>query len=241
MAKVRSRSKKSLLLTIAQRQAIAALKPEWALRLKVDEKLQRKIPFLVDEIKSIQELALKSFGESGRPSKPTPMTFVYDIATQAIHDLMGIEVIPVESRIYQFRIAITGSRPAIWRRIQVPESTLHQLHLWIYAVMGWSNQELYRFVLNGLCFCDPRIFEAGRFDPTFMFDASKYLIQRIVPRNGKRYVLQYIYDYDDYWDHELIFEECCRANPDIEYPICLEGDLPPPPEKMEGSMDTTIA
>ena len=48
--------------------------------------------------------------------------------------------------VYQFKISLSGIRPPIWRRIQVPESyTFFELHVAIQATMGWSCFHLHEF------------------------------------------------------------------------------------------------
>ena len=39
--------------------------------------------------------------------------------------------------LYQFKITLLDIKPAIWRRIQVPDCTLADLHEYIQAAFGW--------------------------------------------------------------------------------------------------------
>lgn len=42
--------------------------------------------------------------------------------------------------IYQFKILLQGSKPPIWRRIQVPASySFYELHVAIQDSMGWES------------------------------------------------------------------------------------------------------
>lgn len=233
MPKRTTRSKTSILLTVAQRRAIAELIPEWEVRLKLDERAQRMIPFLISEAQRIQEVSKNKVEELGIPGKTSPIGYVYDLVSKALHTAKGIDAIPVESRVYQFRIAIEGSRPAIWRRILVKEGSLHQLHLWLQAAMGWKTLGQYRFELNGLYFSHPTVIKEHG-NPSYLLDATRNPISRIVPPTGRKTTLQYVYDFADQWSHELQFEECLLANPDADYPLCLEGNLACPPEKIGG-------
>ena len=48
--------------------------------------------------------------------------------------------------IYQFKVALIGITPPIWRRVQVTGNyTLAQLHRVLQVVMGWENYHLYMF------------------------------------------------------------------------------------------------
>ena len=51
-------------------------------------------------------------------------------------------------RVYQFKIALDGIEPPIWRRIQVPETySFWDLHVAIQDSMGWSDGHLHEFSL----------------------------------------------------------------------------------------------
>ena len=49
-------------------------------------------------------------------------------------------------QVYQFKIALKGIKPPIWRRIQVPETyTFWDLHVAIQDIVGWSDYPLHEF------------------------------------------------------------------------------------------------
>jgi hypothetical protein len=50
--------------------------------------------------------------------------------------------------INQFKITLLGTKPKIWRRIQIPDCKLNTLHCHIQAVMGWSNSHLHHFEIK---------------------------------------------------------------------------------------------
>jgi hypothetical protein len=63
--------------------------------------------------------------------------------------------------VYQMKVTLKGSKPPIWRRIQVASTTtLAQLHQVIQRVMGWESYHLYQFVV-GSCSWSRRIMLAG--------------------------------------------------------------------------------
>ena len=48
---------------------------------------------------------------------------------------------------YELKITLQGSKPAIWRRVQVPGSfSLNRLHDVIQVAMGWTDSHLHQFV-----------------------------------------------------------------------------------------------
>ena len=50
--------------------------------------------------------------------------------------------------IYQFKVTLNESHPPIWRRIQVPDCTLGELHEVLQVVMDWGNSHLHQFIVN---------------------------------------------------------------------------------------------
>lgn len=53
------------------------------------------------------------------------------------------------ARIYQIKITLQGTRPAIWRRVLVPaDATLTGLHRIVQAAMGWEDYHLWRFEID---------------------------------------------------------------------------------------------
>jgi hypothetical protein len=51
--------------------------------------------------------------------------------------------------IYQFKVRLLDIKPAIWRRIQVPDCTLADLHEYIQAAFGWWNYHMHQFAIDG--------------------------------------------------------------------------------------------
>ena len=48
--------------------------------------------------------------------------------------------------IYELKITLCGSNPAIWRRVQVPGGIkLNRLHDVLQVVMGWTDSHLHQF------------------------------------------------------------------------------------------------
>ena len=49
--------------------------------------------------------------------------------------------------LYELKITLRGSKPAIWRRVQVPGNiNLNRLHDVFQVVMGWTDSHLHQFV-----------------------------------------------------------------------------------------------
>jgi len=58
------------------------------------------------------------------------------------------------------------------------------------------------------------------------------LAHRHAARDADRFV--YTYDYGDNWCHDVIVEEVRDGNPDMEYPVFVDGARRCPPEDVGG-------
>ena len=63
--------------------------------------------------------------------------------------------------IYQFKLTLEESAPPIWRRIQVPDLTLGELHDVLQVVMGWEDSHLHQFIIRGAVLRTPRFRRYG--------------------------------------------------------------------------------
>ena len=136
-------------------------------------------------------------------------------------------------KLYQFRIALTGLKPPVWRRIQITDCTLDKLHEYIQTSMGWTNSHLHDFLIDAQHYGDPMLVgqdlgEAG-YQPS-----TRTRISDIVPETGARYRFTYQYDFGDCWEHEILFEGCPKKDAGQKYPLCLEGERACPPENLGG-------
>ena len=135
--------------------------------------------------------------------------------------------------VYQFKITLRGSKPPIWRRIQVADCTLDRLHEHIQTAMGWTNSHLHQFEIKGKRYGDPELIVDG-FDDSNCADSTRTRIRKILPKTGKRFSFTDEYDFGDGWDHEILFEGCPQKEPGKRYPLCIEGERACPPEDVGG-------
>jgi hypothetical protein len=133
--------------------------------------------------------------------------------------------------IYQFKVVLKDSNPPIWRRIQVPDCTLGELHQILQAVMGWEYYHLHQFIIRGDCY--------GTLDPEDMFwdeemhNEEGTSISQVV-KGGRKVRFTYEYDFGDSWQHEIVLEKTLEPEPQVKYPRCLEGERACPPEDVGG-------
>ena len=133
---------------------------------------------------------------------------------------------PPAGTVHTIKITLAGSRPPIWRRLQVPSAiTLRALHDVLQASFGWEDYHMWVFETPlgryGLPDRDLEISNA----------AAKRLDQ-VAPRKTDR--LGYTYDFGDDWEHVILVEAITSPEPGIAYPRCLTGRRACPPEDCGG-------
>jgi hypothetical protein len=161
---------------------------------------------------------------------------------------------------YQIKIELINSKPLIWRRVLIPaDITFRRLHDTIQLSMGWFDAHLYEFefkeeklrITN-----DEESFEEYKFykkryknnlitaeeledDP---FGITKRILETAVklPQTVKidGYIekyknINYVYDFGDYWEHNIKFEKIID-NYEFGYPKIVEGNGACPPEDVGG-------
>jgi Plasmid pRiA4b ORF-3-like protein len=130
--------------------------------------------------------------------------------------------------IYQIKVTLKGSKPPIWRRMQVSSATtLAQLHHILQRVMRWEGYHLYHFVVGGLEYGDPSMLEEMEGE-----DARRVTLAALV--SGEKGKFLYEYDFGDSWEHELLIEKVLPFEAEKRYPVCLTGKRACPPENCGG-------
>jgi hypothetical protein len=135
--------------------------------------------------------------------------------------------------LYQFKISLLGTKPTIWRRIQVNDCTLDKLHEHIQTAMGWTNSHLHHFRIDEQLYGDPMLLEENFEDMDYK-DSTITKLSDLIPKRGKRFTFLYEYDFGDGWKHEILFEGHPKAETGKKYPVCVEGERSCPPEDVGG-------
>ena len=135
-----------------------------------------------------------------------------------------------QAQIYQFKITLRDIQPAIWRRIQVPDSyTFWDLHVAIQDSMGWTDTHLHNFTV-----IDPKVMtkvQIGMPDPGYDDGTLPGWDQKISSYfYSSDHKADYVYDFGDNWLHEVRLEKVRGKSPDKQYPICVAGERACPPE-----------
>jgi len=138
-----------------------------------------------------------------------------------------------QSLVYQFKIRLLDIRPPIWRRIQVPDGTLDQLHEHIQTAMGWTNSHLHQFDIGGRRYGDAELLNDGWGDTDFI-DSTKLYLSKLLEKKRKSFRFHYEYDFGDGWRHEIVYEGTQQSEKGAKYPRCTEGARACPPEDIGG-------
>jgi hypothetical protein len=220
--------------TIAQRLVVAEVLPELAGRMRLDESDQRVVALTVDEMIELRNRVSPAMRQVNSGMKRNSLRHVLDITSKAVENFQGIGAIPVRERIYQLRVRLKGIKPPIWRRIQMRDCTLDNLHERIQTAMGWTNSHLHHFQINDVFYGDPWLLDENFVEMNYQ-NSRTTMLSKIVPKSGQRFHFAYEYDFGDSWWHEVLFEGCLRAKPGQRYPLCLEGERACPPEDVGGT------
>lgn len=131
-----------------------------------------------------------------------------------------------EGKAYQIKITLRDIKPEIWRRFLVRDDiTLFQLHQVILAVMGWAGYHIHNFRVSGKEYATP--------DPEFdlegkIINDKKVLLHDVIKKEGAKF--EYVYDFGDNWEHDLVVEKISPIDPKTKYPLCIDGARACPPE-----------
>lgn len=128
---------------------------------------------------------------------------------------------------YQLKISLKDVKPSVWRRIQLPGDTnLHQLHLILQVVMGWTNSHLHLFNIGPATYSDPDA------DEECEKNEAKFILSKVAPAEGMAFI--YEYDFGDGWEHIVKVEKILFADERLVHPVCLAGKRACPPEDCGG-------
>jgi Plasmid pRiA4b ORF-3-like protein len=104
--------------------------------------------------------------------------------------------------IYELRVDLVDTKPAIWRRFRIPShATLADLHMVIQTVMGWTNSHLHEFRAGTKGYAQP--FPDGDDFGTPAADEADVTVADVLTKPKQK--IGYMYDFGDDWDQWLHF------------------------------------
>lgn len=139
-------------------------------------------------------------------------------------------------QVYQFKITLKGTKPPVWRRIQVPGTyTFWDLHVAIQDAMGWEDYHLHEFELvnpfTGIKTAIGMPDEELGFYKKILAGWNQKIADwfSLENRSGN-----YTYDFGDSWGHIVKLEKILPRNKNVRYPTCIDGERACPPEDCGG-------
>jgi hypothetical protein len=135
---------------------------------------------------------------------------------------------------YQLKIVLLGSKPPIWRRLQVPgDASLGWLHAVLQVTMGWTNSHLHHFLTRDARYTYPRDNDDMGFGGPPDRDEARATLAQVAPVEGEQF--GYEYDFGDSWEHEITVEKILPGEAaTATIALCLDGARACPPEDCGG-------
>jgi hypothetical protein len=131
-------------------------------------------------------------------------------------------------RIYQIKITLKGSKPPIWRRVEVDDTiTLARLHQIVQGAMGWYDSHLHMFTIAGIAYGLPDVY-----DEPDVHDERRMRLNQLL--STPKQSLLYEYDFGDGWLHQVLLEKILEPEAGVTYPRCIAGRRACPPEDCGG-------
>ncbi len=139
--------------------------------------------------------------------------------------------------VLQLEVTLIGTKPPVWRRIQVPASyTFYDLHVAIQNAMGWTDSHLHAFEIENSGMRPARLESPyaveDQYEETEGYTTETPLASYL-RKEGDEAI--YEYDFGDGWRHAVRLEKILPREAGKEYPVCLDGSLACPPEDCGGN------
>ena len=132
----------------------------------------------------------------------------------------------VNRNVVSLKLTLRGTKPPVWRRLLVPgETTLGDLHRAIQATMGWEDDHLHTFDIEGRQYGDPRVVDD-------VADEKRVTLNGLIKSGVTRFA--YTYDFGDNWEHALLIEKSLPVVEALSRPTCTAGKRRCPPEDCGG-------
>jgi len=136
--------------------------------------------------------------------------------------------------IYHVKVVLVGTKPPIWRRLQLPgDANLGWLHPILQVAMGWTNSHLHQFRTREASYSDPSCNEDMGFGEQPDRNEAKATLMQVLPDKGAR--LRYEYDLGDSWEHLITVARILPPDPAASTTaLCIDGARACPPEDCGG-------
>ena len=228
-----------LKLTVKQRESLVhSARLTMGLKTRIEESPddQPFVEFTKNELEKLGDeidASLIHVAPAHRKRLSAVLNKIGDLLAELVvkHSMEKRQALHNSGAIYQFKVTLKASHPPIWRRIQVPDCTLGELHQVLQVVMGWNDSHLHQFIIRGEYYgpLDPEDMEWGMEKR----DEEEISISQVA-KTGQKVRFTYEYDFGDGWQHEIVLEKTLEPEPKVKYPRCIEGKRACPPEDCGG-------
>lgn len=132
-------------------------------------------------------------------------------------------------------------KPPIWRRIEVPDTlTFWELHFVLQILFDWENSHLFEFrqgrgSINDFLTGSPPVAPGDEDNMSeWQLDPREVTLAEILTKPKDK--LTYIYDFGDYWEHDIVVEKVIPLAEGHPTPAvrCPAGKRAAPPEDIGG-------
>ena len=131
---------------------------------------------------------------------------------------------------YQLKITLIGTKPPIWRRIEVPSTILLCcLHDIFQVLMGWSDSHMHQFAKDGKRW---GMASFDEFNELGLLDEQNANLAQVLKSKGDS--LFYDYDFGDDWRHKVVLEQILPGDDARNVAVCRGGARNCPPESVGG-------
>ncbi|WP_229796115.1 plasmid pRiA4b ORF-3 family protein [Saccharothrix coeruleofusca] len=184
------------------------------------------VEYSPDEARARLERALGNDVCAEHPDQREDVHLSMALLCQRVSLLSGSAAVPAAT-VHRLKITLGGSKPPIWRRLEVPSTiTLQHLHQAIQEAFAWEDYHLWVFSTP-----------VGEYGPRSDRElghrsAATKKLSEVTPEVKAR--LLYLYDFGDNWEHRIVVEDVLDAEPGVAYPRCLTGKRAAPPEDCGG-------
>jgi hypothetical protein len=129
--------------------------------------------------------------------------------------------------VYVLRITLRDLAPPIWRELRLEGSrTLAELHDALQIAFGWTDTHLHEFAIGGRAY-GPMDEEADRES----IDDATVRVDEVLAAGD---AAEYLYDFGDGWEHDIVVEAVTPREEDSPYPLCTGGARACPPDDAGG-------
>jgi Plasmid pRiA4b ORF-3-like protein/LexA DNA binding domain len=148
--------------------------------------------------------------------------------------------IPVCSTLYQLKVTLRHSEPAIWRRFVVPaELPLVYLHDTFQIAFGWDNSHLHGFYQGRVSYGPIASDEDNEdADDMFSFAGDFERDEAVVPLtellHKPKDKFHYLYDFGDSWYHDVVLEKLIPNEEAAAQILCTDGKRAAPVDDCGG-------